>query len=66
MAIDSDNDDDVYSPTITDTPVILVNVQDVRTQAETAPSNASFDEPEATRSNTSPVEMTPEPGDHRA
>ena len=49
MVIDSDNDDDVYSPTITYTPAILVNARDVRAHAETAPGDTSY------------AEMTPEP-----
>lgn len=57
MVIDSNND--VYYPTITDTPTIQVNMQDVRAQAETAPSNASYAEPEVT--HTTPLN----PGDHR-
>ncbi|KAI0215865.1 hypothetical protein LSAT2_032087, partial [Lamellibrachia satsuma] len=61
VVIDSDNDDDVYSPTITDTLAIPANARDVRAHAETAPSDASYAEPEATRSNASPGETTPEP-----
>ena len=54
--IDSDNDDDVYS----DTPAIPVNARDVRAHPETAPSDALYIEPEATRSIASPAETTHE------
>ncbi|KAI0218965.1 hypothetical protein LSAT2_029382, partial [Lamellibrachia satsuma] len=44
----------------TDTPAIPVNARDVRAHAETAPSDALYIEPEATRIISSPAETTHE------